>query len=322
MATQTDFQTVTLGPDGPTIPALGVGTWAWGDSLFWNYGKDYGADEVRAAFEASLAAGVNFFDTAEIYGFGKSEQLIGQFAQTSDQPVILATKYFPLPWRFSPQSVADALTASLRRLQVPSVALYQVHWPLDFFMGQKSLMQALADEVRQGRIQAVGVSNYSASQMRKAHGYLAEHGIPLAVNQMQYSLLHRNIETNGVLDTARQLGVKILAYSPLSQGLLTGKYGLHQDQKPQGARSLDPRFSQSGLAKLQPVIDTLRAIGDRYERTPAQVALNWLIGQGDVVPIPGAKNASQASQNAGALGWALDAEARSQLDQVTQPWRS
>lgn len=317
MSESTALQTVTLGPSGPTVPALGIGTWAWGDSLFWGYGKEYGLAEVQAAYDAALAAGVNFFDTAEIYGFGESEKLLGQFMGQRDRAAIIATKYFPLPWRFSAQSVADALTASLQRLQVPTVALYQVHWPFDFLMGQKALMQALADEVKQGRILSVGVSNYSASQMREAHSYLAERGVPLAVNQVQYSLLHRNIETNGVLAAARELGVTILAYSPLAQGLLTGKYGLNSGPKPVGARSLDPRFSANGLAKLAPLLQALKEIGDRRDRTPAQVALNWLICQGNVVPIPGAKNAQQATQNAGALGWQLDQAERNQLAQLT-----
>jgi aryl-alcohol dehydrogenase-like predicted oxidoreductase len=238
--------------------------------------------------------------------------------QTRPDQAVVATKYFPLPWRFSPQSVADALTASLDRLQVASVALYQVHWPLEFLLSQQDLMQALAKEVKQGRIGAVGVSNYSAQQMREAHRYLADQGVPLAVNQVQYSLLNRKIETSGVMATARELGVTILAYSPLAQGLLTGKYTPEANLKPAGARWLDPRFSQNGLTKLMPVIRALQEIGEKRDRTPAQVALNWLIAQGNVMPIPGAKNARQASQNAGALGWELTADDQAQLDQLTQ----
>ncbi|MEM6450731.1 MAG: aldo/keto reductase [Cyanobacteria bacterium P01_D01_bin.105] len=323
------MQTVTLGPKGPTVPALGLGTWSWGDSLFWQYGSEYGMDDIRAAFNASLAAGVNFLDTAEVYGLGKSEELISQFmpsapptnaAANGPLPVILATKYMPLPWRFSAQSVAEALTASLKRLKVPSIALYQVHWPFEFFMSQKTLMNALADEVDQGRIQTIGVSNYSAKQMREAHSLLAERGIPLAVNQVQYSLLHRNIETNGVLEAARNLEVTILAYSPLAQGLLTGKYTVGSDLKPTGARRLDPRFNKKGLQKIEPVLAAMQSIANTHKKTAVQVALNWLVGQGNVVPIPGAKNARQAEQNAGALGWEMSAVEREQLNNVSTPW--
>lgn len=320
MASPTTLQTVTLGPKGPEVPALGMGTWAWGDSLFWQYGSAYGADEVRAAFDASLAAGVNFLDTAEVYGLGKSESLIGEFIQTTQQPVIVATKYMPVPWRFSKQSVADALTASLRRLKLPSVTLYQVHWPFDFLLGQESLMNALADEVEQGRIQSIGVSNYSAKQMREAHSYLAERGIPLAANQVQYSLLHRQIETNGVMEAAQNLEMTILAYSPLAQGLLTGKYTVGSDLTPAGARRLDPKFSKKGLQKIEPVLASLQSIGEAHGKTQVQVALNWLISKGKVVPIPGAKNAKQAEQNAGALGWEITDTEREQLDNVTAPW--
>jgi aryl-alcohol dehydrogenase-like predicted oxidoreductase len=318
-------QTVTLGKDGPAVTALGIGTWAWGDKLFWSYGNDYGADQVREAFDATLDTGIDFFDTAEVYGFGESERLLGQFMRQTDKPVQIATKFFPLPWRFNAQSVSDALTASLERLQVSQVALYQVHQPFDFLLGKRVLMNALADEVQQGRIATVGVSNYSAEQMRQAHKFLAARGVPLAVNQVRYSLLTRQIERNGILDTARDLGITILAYSPLAQGLLTGKYTAEsarsQGQSIQGARRLDPRFNQSGLEKIAPVISALQAIGDSHQRTPAQVALNWLIAQGNVIPIPGAKNAAQARQNAGALGWSLTQQEIETLDRATQAWK-
>lgn len=313
------MQTIVLGQNAPTVTALGIGTWAWGDKLFWNYGSNYGASQVREAFEATLDAGISFFDTAEVYGFGESEKLLGQFMKELGRPAQIATKYFPLPWRITAQSVSDALTESLKRLQVECIELYQVHMPFSFFMSQETLMNALADEVKRGRIATVGVSNYSAAQMREAHGYLAARGVPLAVNQVQYSLLSRKIESNGILDTARDLGVTILAYSPLAQGLLSGKYTPDKEFKINDTRRLDSRFSQSGLEKIAPVINLLHQLGEKYDRTPAQVALNWLIERG-VVPIPGAKTAQQAKQNAGALGWSLSEADVSQLEQITRPW--
>jgi aryl-alcohol dehydrogenase-like predicted oxidoreductase len=178
-------------------------------------------------------------------------------------------------------------------------------------------MEVLAEEVKKGRIQAVGVSNYSAKQMALAHEYLAEKGIPLATNQVPYSLLNRKIERNGIPERARQLGVTILAYSPLAQGLLAGKYTPETVPSLQGARRLDPRFSPQGLKKLAPLISALQQIGEKYDRTPAQVALNWLISQGNVIPIPGAKNADQAKQNAGALGWSLSPEEVDSLGEIS-----
>ena len=296
-----------------SFPSLGIGTWAWGDSLFWGYGSDYGVKEVEEAFEAAIANGVMLFDTAEVYGLGESERLLGRFLKQTTQPIQIATKYFPLPWRFVKQSVSDALTASLKRLDVEQIALYQVHMPFEFFMGQSTLMEALASEVKRGRILSVGVSNYSATQMQKAHELLAKYDVPLAVNQVRYSLLTRKIEQNGVLECARDLGVTILAYSPLDQGLLTGKYTPETQKQVTGARKLDPKFSANGLSKIEPLINQLQQLGDKYQKTVVQVALNWLIAQENVIPIPGAKNARQAQENAGAMGWQLSPEDVEQL---------
>jgi aryl-alcohol dehydrogenase-like predicted oxidoreductase len=302
------MQTIQLGSSGATVTALGVGTWSWGDTLFWAYGKDFGAEDVAGAFQASVDAGVTFFDTAEIYGLGESERLIGKFCQQTSQPVQIATKYFPVPGRWNRAAITEALTASLERLQTSQISLYQIHWPLEFLLKTKDFMEVLADEVKKGRIQSVGVSNYSAKQMTEAHEYLAAKGIPLAVNQVPYSLLTRQIEQNGTMAKARQLGVTILAYSPLAQGLLTGKYTDQTVKNLQGARRIDPRFSPKGLQKREPLFTALKEIAAKYDKTPAQVSLNWLICQGNVIPIPGAKNADQARQNAGALGWALTPE--------------
>jgi aryl-alcohol dehydrogenase-like predicted oxidoreductase len=312
------METITLGKNGLAVPPLCIGTWAWGDKVFWNYGNGYGEEQLHAAFNAALDAGITFFDTAEVYSLGLSEQFLGKFMKQSSQKVQIATKFGPLPWRWDGKSVSDALTASLQRLQVEKIELYQVHWPFAFFLTQETLMNTLADEVKRGRIGAVGVSNYSAAQMREAHQILAARGVPLAVNQVRYSLLTRQIEGKGISQTARDLGVTILAYSPLAQGLLTGKYT--PSYKPQGARSIDPRFSQDGLNKIAPVLSLLREIGEKYDRTPAQVSLNWLIAQGNVIPIAGVKTAEQVKQNAGALGWKMTQDEIAELEKITRPW--
>ncbi|MHC5776615.1 aldo/keto reductase [Nostoc sp.] len=314
------METITLGQNGPAVTPLCIGTWAWGDKFFWNYGDRYGPEQLQEAFTAALEAGVTFFDTAEVYGMGKSEKFLGQFLQQTQQSVQIATKFGPLPWRFTAQSVSDALTASLKRLQLQQIALYQVHWPFAFFLSQKTLMNALADEVKLGRIAAVGVSNYSAEQMRDVHQILAARGVPLAVNQVRYSLLSRQVESQGIITTARDLGVTILAYSPLAQGLLTGKYTIDGAETPSGARKIDARFKKEGLQKIAPVISLLRNFGEKYDRTPAQVALNWLIAQGNVIPIAGVKTAEQVRQNAGALGWRLSDDEIGELEQVSRPW--
>ncbi len=314
------METITLGQNGPSVTPLCIGTWAWGDKLFWNYGDRYGAEQLQEAFTAALEAGITFFDTAEIYGMGKSEKFLGQFLQQTQQSVQIATKFGPVPWRFTAQSVSDALTESLKRLQLERIDLYQVHWPFAFFLSQETLMNALADEVKRGRIAAVGVSNYSAEQMRDAHQILAARGVPLAVNQVRYSLLSRQVESKGIIATARELGVTILAYSPLAQGLLTGKYTIDSTETPTGARKIDPRFKKEGLQKIAPVISLLRNFGEKYDRTPAQVALNWLISQGNVIPIAGVKTAEHVRQNAGALGWTLSDDEMRELELVSRPW--
>lgn len=310
--------TTTLGKTGITVNPLCIGTWAWGDTFFWNYGSNYGASEVEAAFQTSLEAGINFFDTAEVYGNGLSEELLGKFMQQTEKTVQIATKYGPVPWRVFPESVADALTASLKRLMVPKVTLYQVHWPFTFLMTQETLLNALADEVKQGRIESVGVSNYSAEEMRQAHAILEKRGVILATNQVRYSLLSRQIEAKRILDTARKLGITILAYSPLAQGLLTGKYTV--EKLPNGARKFDSRFQKKGLEKIAPVMSLLKQIGEKYGKTPAQVALNWLVFQDDVIPIAGCKNSEQVRQNVGAIGWEMNQDEFNQLEQITRPW--
>lgn len=318
MEIEVKVATKTLGPNGPTVPALCIGTWAWGDKLFWGYGSDYGEEQVREAFKAAVNSGVTFFDTAEVYGPSESERLLGRFIKEAGVAVQIATKYGPFPWRLTGQSVAEALSASLKRLQLDHVALYQVHWPFSFLMSQETLLKALADEVKRGRIGAVGVSNYSVEQMTQAHEILAQCGVPLAVNQVRYSLLSRQIEGQGMLATARQLGVTILAYSSLAQGLLTGKYT--PENPPSGARSLDSRFSRRGLEKIAPVMNLLQQFGEAHGRTPAQVALNWLIAQEGVIAIAGAKTAEQAQQNAGALGWSLSQSEVVELEKASRPW--
>ena len=158
-----------------------------------------------------------------------------------------------------------------------------------------------------------------ASPLGIAHAALAERGIPLASNQVEYSLLHRAPEVNGLLDACRELGVTLIADQPLAQGVLTGKY--RPGDRPKGIRRFGRYFRGDGLEKAQPVVDLLGEIGERYSRSPAQVALRWLMEKERVLPIPGAKTGRQAASNAGALSFSLaDAEIKA-LDRATTPWR-
>jgi aryl-alcohol dehydrogenase-like predicted oxidoreductase len=306
--------TIAIGNTDLRVSPLGVGTWQWGDAGYWTYGRDYRHADVADAYMASRAAGITFFDTAEIYGRGESEKIVGDLVR-GDSGVIVATKFAPLPSRWTARAVSQALDASLARLGMTSVDLYQVHWPYTL-MNIPMLMNALADFVEAGKARAIGVSNYSARQMRRAHDALARRGMPLASNQVSYSLLQRQPERNGVLMACRDLNVRLIAYSPLAQGILTGKYH-NGAPHPDGVRRLRGAFRESALRKTQPLIQRLEQIGATHGgKTPSQVALNWLIRRG-ALPIPGAKNGQQAASNAGALDWMLTDDEFAQLTMLT-----
>ncbi len=291
---------IALGSSDIQISPLGIGTWQWGDNMFWGYEKSgYNAQDVQAAFTTSVQAGINFFDTAEVYGLGRSETLLGQFVRQAGQPLVVATKFMPFPWRLGKGRMHHALRHSLKRLGLDKVDLYQIHWPLPP-RPIEYWVEAVAELAQVGLTRAVGVSNYSADQMRRAHGVLAKRGLALASNQVKFNLLNRAPERSGLLQACRELNITLIAYSPLAQGLLSGKY--NPQNPPQDFRN---RSYAQLLGKIQPLIALLKDIGQAHGgKTPPQVALNWVICKG-AVPIPGAKNARQAQDNVGALGWRL-----------------
>nr|WP_151755068.1 aldo/keto reductase [Dictyobacter vulcani] len=298
-----------LGATGITVPALGIGTWSWGDTGLWGYGKSFTRDDITQAYKLCLDNGLNFFDTAEIYGKGESERILGECQRQDGRPILIASKFAPLPERFSSKQLLDALDASLARLGVEQIDLYQIHWPFTF-LSINGLMDVLAEAVRSGKVRAVGVSNYSARQMRQAHARLARHDIPLASNQVEYSLLHRNPEAKGVLEACRQLDVALIAYSPLAKGVLTGKYRPGKETLPSWQRRMMSNLGNKQQQKMEPLFAAMEAAAQAHDKTLAQVALNWLLAtDAHVIPIPGAKTIRQAQENAGALGWRLsDAE--------------
>ena len=308
-----DSSLISLGKTDVLISQIGVGTWQWGDRMFWGYGKTHTESDVQESFQISLEAGIRFFDTAEVYGNGRSEQLLGEFIRDVKQPPVIATKFMPFPWRLWKGRLRAALRVSLNRLGLEQVDLYQIHWPLPP-VPIETWADALADAKDAGLVRAVGISNYNAAQMLKAHAALAKRGVPLASNQVEFHLLHRQAERNGLLKLCHELGVTLIAYSPLAKGLLTGKYT--PEIPPAGMRGR--AVSRSRLASIQPLIRQLGEIGLAHGgKTNAQVALNWLICQG-VVPIPGAKNARQAQENTGALGWRLSEAEMAILDEASK----
>jgi aryl-alcohol dehydrogenase-like predicted oxidoreductase len=291
---------VRLGNSDLEISRIGIGTWAWGDRLIWNYGRGYDEPDLREAFAAALEAGIDFFDTAEVYGKGRSERFLGRFIRESGARAVVASKFMPYPWRLRRRNLRSALKRSLDRLGISKVDLYQVHWPSPP-VSIETWMDAMADAVEDGLISTVGVSNFSLSQMRRAHDALARRDVPLVSNQVQFNLLQRRPEKDGLLEACRDLDVTLIAYSPLAMGVLTGKYT--PAEPPPGFRGR--RYRPNRLIRLLPMVQKLNEIGDAHGgKTPAQVSLNWCICK-DTVPIPGAKDGNQAEENIGAVGWRL-----------------
>ena len=290
---------------------MGLGAWQWGDRLVWQFGQGYGDKEVHDVFKLSVEEGIRFVDTAEVYGNGMSERLLGRFVQETEQPILIATKYFPFPWRFFRSSIPRALKNSLERLGVESVDLYQIHWPTPL-MSVDRMMDGMAECVKGGLTRTVGVSNFNQTQMLAAYSALARQNVPLASNQAPYSLLNRSVEKNGLLARCRELGIRLIAYSPLEKGLLTGKY--NSKNPPPGTRA---GTYANLLPKIEPLLKLMTTIGqDHGGKSNAQVALNWTICKG-ALPIPGAKNPKQAQENAGALGWRLSDEEIARLDEMS-----
>ncbi len=304
------FPRLPLADTGRSIGPLGVGAWSWGDRFFWGYQRGYDKADVQAAFMTAVQNGIDFFDTAESYGMGKSEKLLGEFAGAASRPVLIASKCFPYPYRLSSRSLGRALAASLKRLGTAQIDLYQMHWPFPP-VSIAAWMNAMADAVAAGQVKAVGVSNYSLEQTERAAEALARRGLRLASNQVSFSLLQRAPEHSGLLEYCRANGIVVIAYSPLAMGMLTGKYS--PATPPSGLRRAV--YRRDYLNRIQPLIKLMRAIGETHGgRTPAEVALNWVMCKG-AVPIAGAKTAAQVQDNAGALGWRLSEAEVAALDE-------
>ncbi len=294
------------------VTEMGLGTWQWGDRVMWQYGRDYDNEDLRQVFMNSLAQGIRFVDTAEAYGSGRSERLLGIFLKEIDQPILVATKYTPFPWRFTINSIPNSLSHSLERLGLEAVDLYQIHFPGPI-LSIEAMMEGLMKCLEKGWTRTVGVSNFDQAQMLRAYSMLARHNIPLAANQVSFSLLNRIAEKNGLLARCAELGIRLIAYSPLEKGLLTGKYS--SVNPPPGLRG---RQYQPWLGKIDSLVKLMNEIGQNHGgKTISQVAINWVICKG-ALPIPGAKNAAQALQNSGALGWKLTEAEIQQLDASSQ----
>ncbi|AFZ48494.1 aldo/keto reductase [Cyanobacterium stanieri PCC 7202] len=306
--------------DDLSLSAMGCGTWAWGNQFLWGYTPEMDG-ELQRVFNLMVSQGVTWFDTGDSYGTGKfsgrSESLLGRFVAAYEGEhrgdIAIATKLAVYPWRLTPQSMVKACEKSAQRLQKP-VDLVQLHWPpTKYFPWQeKPLLEGLARLYHQGKIRAIGLSNYGPDNLLKAHQFFQAQGVKISTLQVQYSLLSTYaISELGLRDLCGELDIKIIAYSPLTLGLLTGKYGL-DTPLPKGSRRF--LFKQL-LPSVQPLLERLRAIALNNGKTMAQVAINWCICQG-TIPIPGAKNLKQAQENIGALGWRLSDQEVQELEEI------
>ena len=317
-----------LGRTDIALSPIGLGCWQFSQGRGVTAGMWAVLDQptIDRIVAVSLAGGVDWFDTAQVYGNGRSEQALAAALRDLDvRPgtVVVATKWLPILRRAS--NIARTIDTRIACLGGYPIDLYQVHqpWSLSSIEDQ---MHEMARLVHAGRVRAVGVSNFSAAQMARAAAALQTEGLPLASNQVRISLLDRSIERNGVLEAARGLGVTLIAYSPLAQGLLSGRF--HDD--PAQVRAL-PRvrrlaFSPAGrayrpesLARTRPLIDELRRVASAHGATPSQVALAWLITRyGDtVVAIPGATRPEQAADDAAAADVALTVAELALLDDAS-----
>jgi aryl-alcohol dehydrogenase-like predicted oxidoreductase len=316
-----------LGRSEVQISVVGLGCWQFseGFGLTGGWWDALPAETVREIIDASLKGGINWFDTAEIYGRGRSERaLASALTRLGKKPgeVVIATKWWPVPRGAS--SIISTIDKRHECLSPFGIDLHQIHQP--FALATVAAQaNAMADLVQAGKIKTVGVSNFSAKRMRAAHETLARRGIPLVSNQMQYSLLDRRIESNGVLDACKELGITLIAYSPLAQGLLSGKF--HDDpaliKKSSGPRKFMPAFRASGLERSRPLVDELRKIAAAHGATASQVALNWLAHfHGDtVVVIPGATKRKHAEENVGSMGFKLSQDELRRIDELSRQFR-
>jgi aryl-alcohol dehydrogenase-like predicted oxidoreductase len=269
----------------------------------WGYGKRYADEAAVEIVHRALELGVNVIDTAEIYGQGRSERIVGRAIKGVRDRVFLATKLFPIGL---PNRVSARARASARRLGVDRIDLYQLHWPSPIFP-LRHTMPPFKKLVDDGLVAHIGVSNFPASGWRDAERAA---GMPVLTNQVQFSLAHRAPESD-IVPYAQSHDRVVIAYSPIAQGLLSGRY---QDVAPSNFRRVRRDFRPSGRARYAPVIVALREIAKRHSATPAQVALAWLASKPNVIAIPGASSVSQVEENAAAGDLLLDAEELERLD--------
>jgi len=318
------METRTLGATDLTITPLGLGCWQFSQGSgpiggAWPTLDQGVMDEI---VKIALAGGINWFDTAEVYGNGNSERaLAGALSRQAVKPgsVVVATKWFPL-FRTAP-SIGKTFPVRVAALDPYPIDLLQIHQPTSFSSFEKQARELLV-LLKGKKVKAVGISNFNAPGMRTFHRILSAEGFTLASNQVRYSLADRSIERNGILDTAKELGVTIIAYSPLAQGMLSGRF--HDDPAALKGVSMIRRIASNltpdGLRKTEPLVRFLQQTGQGHGASASQVALNWLVSfHGEtVVAIPGATKVKHALEAAGALNFSLTPEERTEIERLSR----
>lgn len=309
---------VPLGGSGLNVSRIGFG--CMGLAEF--YGDALSDAQAEAILDAALARGVNFFDTADMYGSGRNEEQLAGFLKRNRDDVVLATKYAlkrAEDGGFAgvsndPAYIRQACEASLRRLGVEVIDLYYMH-RRDKSVPVEDSVGAMADLVKEGKVRALGLSEVSVETLRKAH---AVH--PIAAVQSEYSIMTRVME-EAFIPACRELGVAFVAYSPLGRGLLTGAYRSRDDFQGNDYRiAMGPRFADGALEKNLTLVDRLAEIARAKDATLAQIALAWVLAKGeDVIPIPGTKKLERLEDNIGAVAVQLTAEDVAAIERAAPP---
>jgi aryl-alcohol dehydrogenase-like predicted oxidoreductase len=294
---------------GEHLSVIGVGAWQFG-SRDWGYGDEYASSTAIDIVHRALDLGVNLLDTAEIYGFGNSERIVGRAIADRRERAFVASKLFPIVPPVGPGFIESRGRKSLSRLDIDVIDLYQVHWP-NPAVPKRTLADGLRRLRETGVIRHVGVSNYGRSAWEALEREL---GTTILSNQVQYNLATRKPDRE-LVPFAQQNDRLIIAYSPLAQGLLGGKYDA--GNVPHDVRRNNTLFLPENLERAAPLLDTLRDVAKAHDATPAQVALAWVIRRPNVVAIPGASSVAQLEANVAAADLELTDEDDARLTEAS-----